>query len=530
MRKSTKKFKRVFILLLVVLTSINSFAAVVSDNDGSAFITKAEFDSLKNIFQTQIDAYNTQIDSKIDNAISSYLAGLNANKTETKNIITSDWKYVICSNKEIKNKIVLPTFAMNFMIGNAYIGSDNWGDCGWVYWYSELNESNLSEYYSTINLIDGAEISNATTGTLNYSNCYWQGQTKKYKENFTLSEILSVQHHWGAGYVKGEQDRLTNFEGQGMFVNRKVGYNQSYNDKDAPMFAPYAIYRDGTASGSGGGPRLIFNNIPVVSTTEALTNNDEGSSDSDYNYKHLIAYDKDQTYEVAQINMPNFLIVSNYQSLTSKDLNDKLNYYDDSYASFGCIWYGNNSVSWLRDNMSFVFKDNSSTTTYYNQKIPTIGLLNNALKAENIHVYQPNTFMGLYKQNPENVHLHEGLPLLYAEKGTKIKWKPEFSLQVDAGASETPTEIFFALSKHPWYNKNIWYNDSVIKVKVGDVETESVITDNLKASIEFEMPEDGFVYLKFWPAFSSNENIDNNRWDATLKIENCKTYVAEKSN
>ena len=56
--------------------SIESFAAVVSDNDGSAFITKAEFDSLKNNFQSQIDQYNTSIDSKIDGAIASYLAGI----------------------------------------------------------------------------------------------------------------------------------------------------------------------------------------------------------------------------------------------------------------------------------------------------------------------------------------------------------------------------------------------------------------------------------------------------------------------
>ena len=52
----------------------------MSDNDGSAFITKAEFDSLKNNFQSQLDSYNTGIDSKIDFAIASYLNGLTINK------------------------------------------------------------------------------------------------------------------------------------------------------------------------------------------------------------------------------------------------------------------------------------------------------------------------------------------------------------------------------------------------------------------------------------------------------------------
>ena len=69
--------KKALCLIFAFLLSIESFAAVVSDNDGSAFITKAEFDSLKNDFQSQLDAYNTSIDSKIDNAIASYLSGIN---------------------------------------------------------------------------------------------------------------------------------------------------------------------------------------------------------------------------------------------------------------------------------------------------------------------------------------------------------------------------------------------------------------------------------------------------------------------
>ena len=74
--------KKIFILIIYLLLTTYNYAAVVSDNDGSAFITKAEFDSLKNNFQSQIDQYNTSIDSKIDSAISQYLAGIKAEKTE----------------------------------------------------------------------------------------------------------------------------------------------------------------------------------------------------------------------------------------------------------------------------------------------------------------------------------------------------------------------------------------------------------------------------------------------------------------
>ena len=76
MSKSTRIIKIFLALFLVVLLSCEGFAAVVSDNDGAAFITKAEFDSLKTNFQSQIDSYNTSIDNKIDSAIAGYLAGI----------------------------------------------------------------------------------------------------------------------------------------------------------------------------------------------------------------------------------------------------------------------------------------------------------------------------------------------------------------------------------------------------------------------------------------------------------------------
>ena len=87
--KYKKTIKILISLFAVISLSMTSFAAVVSDNDGSAFITKSEFDSLKNDFQSQLDSYNTGIDSKIDSAISSYLAGI---KTEKVDKLTLDTK------------------------------------------------------------------------------------------------------------------------------------------------------------------------------------------------------------------------------------------------------------------------------------------------------------------------------------------------------------------------------------------------------------------------------------------------------
>ena len=69
-------------LFLVVLLGFESFAAVVSDNDGAAFITKAEFDSLKNTFQKELNENNSNIDNKINDAINAYLNGVKNSQTE----------------------------------------------------------------------------------------------------------------------------------------------------------------------------------------------------------------------------------------------------------------------------------------------------------------------------------------------------------------------------------------------------------------------------------------------------------------
>ena len=88
--KRLKTAKKALCLIFVLLLSINSFAAAVSDNDGSAFITKAEFDSLKSNFLSQINQYYSTLDSKIDEAIASYLAGIKVSTTENRLLLVSD--------------------------------------------------------------------------------------------------------------------------------------------------------------------------------------------------------------------------------------------------------------------------------------------------------------------------------------------------------------------------------------------------------------------------------------------------------
>ena len=80
-------------LFIVVLLNINSYAAVGA-NDGSAFVTKAEFDALVNTFNDQMDTYQSGLNTKIDGAIANYLAGLSSLTQQKVTPIINDAKGV----------------------------------------------------------------------------------------------------------------------------------------------------------------------------------------------------------------------------------------------------------------------------------------------------------------------------------------------------------------------------------------------------------------------------------------------------
>lgn len=96
-----KSVKRKLSLFMIFMLCINNFAVQVSDNDGSAFITKSEFDSLKSSFQAEIDVFNKTIDTKIDSAIAAYLEGVilpQITKTTLECASTAEENWYICQN------------------------------------------------------------------------------------------------------------------------------------------------------------------------------------------------------------------------------------------------------------------------------------------------------------------------------------------------------------------------------------------------------------------------------------------------
>ena len=257
--------KRVVALFLVLLLSIESFGAVVSDNDGSAFITKAEFDSLKNNFQSQIDQYNTSIDSKIDGAIAGYIAGIKVETKTKKNLFIKNWKTGVQALNGVRDN----TFEFTNVSGNfgcfewrminvsstdpynpgQYVGV-NTKDIGTkgtitkqtnaklLWMYANFNYTNSTKTSQYRNLVDNVVIGS----TLDTTNMTWAGVANNLTETRTLSKLAS----WRRLADKGESHDPGYLENNyrpiftlcTMLNINKPGYVTSFVDTSNPLWMP----------------------------------------------------------------------------------------------------------------------------------------------------------------------------------------------------------------------------------------------------------------------------------------------------
>lgn len=120
-----KLSKILSVMLIILLICGNTFSAIVSNNDGSAFITKSEFEELKREFNEQIDRYNDSISNKIDGAIAAYLSGLKTSQKvsidalikvggDSTNVVVSASPSVLKKNKQMKYAVSYQTTKIDF--------------------------------------------------------------------------------------------------------------------------------------------------------------------------------------------------------------------------------------------------------------------------------------------------------------------------------------------------------------------------------------------------------------------------------
>ncbi len=564
-------------LFLVLLLSIESFAAVVSDNDGSAFITKAEFDSLKNNFQNQIDQYNTSIDSKIDGAIASYLAGIKVEKESIKPLLVRTWTDYTITNGAFAQTYEYPDFSNSINVfhyrfnasglydnplGNLVIGANVEGN---LMYPTNKADQDIEDLFN-------ATGKNATAKQLwAYAAFDWKNtktsNRRNLVQNVVIGESPDTTNMTWAGRANNVTEFWANsrsvwFNGDPAFMNDTTaakqkfvictplrinadGYISSFTDacltsEDGEFLWRPSVewdYQSGSNVGTdnylrqnwGYGNRAISaSSIPTISY-------DADATGEKISYLHVGNYKGSDSWEVTAKDVTNYALYSTNNSKRSKDWLEKVM----SEKEIGGRWSGHeiqrtvirtrrgasNIQAWRTDQPVEFSDRNAGQTTYNNAQIPVVGLLGN-FTANNIYQFNSGDVVDDDGNNMERLKMQQGLPIMQVKELEKIEWTPTFSKISVTGATSV-NECKLILAYEPF--NDLTNVSSVDKyVKMDGVERGSFIeTTGGKVTIKFEADRNGYVYAK-WVPKTTDTIISNNNWEVCLDIKNCNTYKSIK--
>ncbi|MBR4313866.1 MAG: hypothetical protein IKP66_03045 [Lachnospiraceae bacterium] len=571
--KKLKLLKKGLTLFLVLFLCVNNFAAIVSDNDGSAFITKAEFDSLKNDFQSQIDKYNTSIDAKIDGAIAAYLAGIKVEKEQIKSLFVRTWSDYTVTNGAFAQTYEYPDFSNSINVfhyrfnansyydnpvGNLVMGANvasdgNRADQDVIDLYSSSGNNQSGKQlwaYAAFdwkntktsnrrNLVQGVVIGESPDTT----NMTWAGRANNVTEFWANSR--SVYFNSDPAYMNDTTAAKQKFVICTPLRINADGYISSFTDacltsEDGEFLWRPSIewdYQEGSNVGTdnytlrnwGYGNRAISaSSIPTITY-------DADATGEKISYLHVGNYKGSDSWEVTAKDVTNYALYSTNNSKRSKDWLEKV----VSEKEIGGKWSGHElgrNANRSRRGLSYVqawrtdqpveFSDrNAGQTTYNNAQIPVIGLLGN-FTANNIYQFNSGDVVDDEGNDIEPIKMQQGLPIMQVKESEKIEWTPTFSkISVTGAASVNECKVILAYEPF----SDLTTVSSVDKyVKMDGVERGSFIeTTGGKVTIKFEADRSGYVYAK-WVPKTTDTIISNNNWEVCLDIKNCNTYKSIK--
>ena len=545
MNKNKKTIKRILTIMFSLFYVVSAFAVAVSDNDGSAFITKAEFDSLKNDFQSQIDQYNTSIDSKIDSAISSYLAGINIAKTEEKGIIVKNWDNYTIMNGSLDNDFAYPNVSGNIAIceyrKNATTVTDEevvtptssttntYVKIVWC--YGNFSYTN-SKTVNGLNLVTNVGIGN----TINTDNMTWYARATNATETWTLSKATSWENNSPNGHDPGYLDALwTNQFIISQYLNLTCnGYMPSFTNTSSPYWDPtvrwYGTRNDGgqtTASDWKSGNCRSISAIPQITY-------DKNADGKNFIYEHLGNWKYDTEWEVSVKDVINYAVKSSNNTKrtagwTSLVTNKSAKWSGTEIYVQGGTVLKSRPVG-FKLNRDSTFSNNKSDGSANDYKIPTIGMLGSKYKANVI--YQWEKLVDNDGVTVNRLTMEKGIPVFKVKENEIIEWEPKFINNKVEGTSTEP-EIVLVLSYKPFTNGRMTYYEPGTQDLNDYVKFDGMdrglfpISENKKMKIKFKAEHDGYIYAKWFPNISDSD-IESKKWESTLDIENCNTYKSTK--
>ena len=521
--KKLKVLKKGLTLFLVLFLCIENFAAVVSDNDGSAFITKAEFDSLKNNFQSQIDQYNTSIDSKIDGAIAAYLAGIKVDNTTTENIIFYDWTDgVYHLNGTLKPEFRYPSLNMYYNIGQDHRADGRYDKMWWAWLQIKNTENTSSHNYRPLisNVVEGSSV--------DLSNAIWGGRATNWSE--AIRATRSVEQYSRDPGVSGDgvkAGRVPTIRLRNALVQASDGY---YPVENYDLWKPTVYWYN--AMSESDYSSYVTNK--VIQYSHELNLNLYNGAKIDY--EHILSW-SDSNWSVWNQSFNKTLRTSSYQTLTRAQVFNNASVSGDIS---GTEWFHSKPNPELLTDYTdkwflTVWVQRSPTQAYEisTSKWKTAGLVSDSLASSRIK--QSTSRIASYgsKNYDLNLNLCQGLPICVAKEGETISWKPVFSDVTCASSASsyitTNGKINILLSTEPFGARGAI--DSKYIIKTLDMESGAVTTNytttpegSLTTTLKFNMPKDGVVYAIWWPTCTSSTYRDNYDWQVKLDIANSNTF------
>ena len=544
MKKSTRIVRKLLALFLVVLMNIESFAAVVSDNDGSAFITKAEFDSLKNDFQSQINQYNTSIDAKIDGAIASYLAGINLSKDTTYKVEIADWEEVTATNHVLPENWTMPSLNLCFAVSNSTIDPNKtWYNVWWA--DAKVNYSKPKDTHQVRNLVSaGVE---STTNTLP-DTVTWLGQSQDLEDKIVAVKMGKCRDMFplqGTGMKRYENCYLIGATeaGSHMGVDNLVNFKLGYiNGLDAE-----SLWKAKTVwTVSSNNLSMIVDSLGTwINTNVATSIALNYVSNKQYKYQHIINlgdYNYNQLTDPTWTNTlgsnPVYLEKDVVQS-TSLEKNGKWGAWEINDSHSGASdtrWTAQNTIissgTTLTGQIRYKAADGTFSAFYSGdygteREVPakSVGVLDTTYKSEKILQWSGKRKLNRDENiSYEKINLYNGALIAYAKQDETFKWEPVIKGTYDNGGTDVAiTKWRVKLSDKPFgTGESLGTGGKVLK-NVGQTDDYLVTDDTGKCKFNFQLGENTTIWCKWWP---DDTNICNNyNWKGTLDLTQCGTYT-----
>ena len=504
MKKSTRIVKRALALFLIVLMSIESFGAVVSDNDGSAFITKAEFDSMKNDFQSQIDQYNTSIDSKIDGAIAAYLAGI-----KTANSVQY---YLVYSgeNTHFMNGVIAPTFRVPEMHYVIQIGHTNLAEnCKNVTCAMSLNypaDWGTSEIAlkPLIKLVEDE----AVNSEADIRKIYWDGCALRYREILSIGRIEAANNSLGY-YDEYVDHRVL---ASNVFAFNNVGYKNDIKSAQLVASSLNCQYKKGSSGWVSYLPtsyRWAANSNSLAAVLDTYNNKTK-------DHLHICNYDN-KSWELYNEQFVNTLSLSSQQTITETSLYNVVN--STSYLNNWGTWCGTDKTNFAYGTLSMTFI--TGTT-----KIPSVGKLVSNYNSDAIYQFNKDKKINFRNEwTIGNPNILAGMPSFGAEAEDKVTWDVYFptlkcytsDTNYETNPSNVEVRIYVATTPFTDGINIDTTKGKKIKFKVGNIEQEYIDTKDRKARLTWIMDESSFIYIKCIPVWGGTSYIDKD-WDIEMDL------------